>query len=321
MKLPAAVRLLRPGHWIKNLFCFSGVIFSKQLDDAEKLAFSARTFAAFCVLSSAIYVLNDLADRDKDRLHPAKRDRPLASGAVPPAAAWVLVLLLLAGAALVAGLPEPLTPATVGTLGAFVLLQCGYSMGLKHVVILDCLIVAVGFTLRAMAGAFAIGEQQLSPWLVVCSLLVALFLAFSKRRSELAALPVENGGEQVNSRTGELPAGAGEGAPQRPVLQSYSLRFLDQMIAITAAVTILAYILYTVDDRTVEGVHRHLIYTSPLVLFGILRYLYIVYRKGTAESPARALATDFPMVATFLAWCALVYCLLYIFPSVRGPAG
>jgi 4-hydroxybenzoate polyprenyltransferase len=299
------IQIMRPGQWLKNLFCFAGLVFGHQIADPGKVMLAVRIFAAFCLVSSAVYAVNDIADREKDRRHPWKKSRPLAGGAAPVSLAAVLAVLLLAGGAALLLLPAPLPGNALAAVCVYLVLQAGYSLGLKHVVILDCLIIAVGFTLRAMAGAYAV-SVELSHWLEVCSLLVALFMAFAKRRSELAAL------EDLPA-SDAAPAACDSSA--RPVLDEYSLRFLDMLIAVSAAITILSYILYTMDARTMEKVNPHLVYTSPLVLFGVLRYLYLVYKKGAGESPSAALVRDPAMILTFIAWCAMVGALLYGIPA------
>lgn len=286
--MPPLIRLLRPQQWLKNGFVFVGLLFGHAWRDPQLLAQALAAFAAFCLLSSAIYVLNDLADREQDRRHPQKRLRPLASGAVGTSAA-----LALAAACLFAG-------GTLAVLHAgsapwiyllYVLMNLAYSGGLKHVVILDVFIIAAGFMLRILAGTLGIGIAP-SHWLLLCGLMLTLFLGFAKRRAELNVL---------------LDASAGH----RRVLEHYTEPMLDQFIGIAAAGTVISYALYTVSAETV-ALHgtQGLIVTVPFVLYGMLRYLWRLHRHGGGGDPAQELLTDPHLLAASLGWLALVLFLL-----------
>ncbi len=284
----AVVASLRPRQWVKNLFVFAGVIFSQQL--FTPLAWRAlAAFAIFCGLSGAIYLLNDVADAEKDRLHPTKRQRPVASGALPRGGALAIGVGLLA-ASLVAAFALSWRFGLVA-LGYGVLLTA-YSVALKHLVILDVLTVAVGFVLRAVAGAVAI-DVEISGWLLICTVLIALFLALGKRRHEYLTLH-------------------GQAAAHRPVLAEYSEGFLDQMIAVVTASTVTAYALYTMSPETVAKFHTRLLpLTLPFVLYGIFRYLYLLYRRQLGGNPSDLFLTDRALLANTVLWMITLLLLIY----------
>jgi len=299
MSLPRALLVsLRPHQWTKNLFALAALAFSKHLFDADAVARAAAAFAVFCALSGAVYVVNDLADLERDRLHPTKRLRPIASGAlgVPAARAAALVLLVLgvlASAALGAGF-------LVCALG-YLALNLAYSFGLKNVVILDVLAIAIGFVLRAVAGALAI-QVVFSDWLLVCTILLALFLALAKRRHELVTLP--------------------DAASHRAILAEYSPYLLDQMIAVVTASCLTAYAFYTLSPETVAKYRTdRLALTIPFVIYGIFRYLYLVHRKEQGGSPSDVLLTDRPLLAAVALWAVTVVLIVYTAPGVPVPRG
>jgi len=280
---------LRPHQWTKNLVVLAALIFAERLFDGPSLAAAAIAFVIFCLLSGAVYLVNDLVDLDQDRRHPVKRDRPLASGKlshrVAVTAAVVIVAVGLTGAFLLG--------ARFGVAAVvYFVTMTAYSLALKNVVILDVLIVALGFVLRAVAGALAI-DVVFSNWLLVCTLLGALFLALAKRRHELTLLE-------------------GEAAEHRRILGEYSPYLLDQMIAVVTASTLVSYALYTLAQETVDrfGTDR-LIWTLPLVLYGIFRYLYLVHRKEEGGSPTKVLLNDKPILVTVALWAAAVVTLIY----------
>jgi 4-hydroxybenzoate polyprenyltransferase len=287
--LPGAILVsLRPRQWVKNLFVLGGLVFGQQLfTPAAWTALAA--FLVFCGLSGAVYLLNDVVDRDRDRLHPDKRRRPVAAGrlATPTAVAAALVLVAAGlGAALWLSAPFALTAA------AYVALLCAYSAWLKHVVIVDVLAVALGFALRAAAGAVVIGVA-ISGWLLICTILLALFLALGKRRHEVLTL----GGEAVR---------------HRPILGEYSPGLLDQMIAVVTASTLTAYALYTMSPETVARFRTTLMpLTLPFVLYGIFRYLYLLYRRQLGGNPSEIVLRDRPLLANTAAWLAAVLFLMY----------
>ena len=279
---------LRPRQWVKNLFVFAAVIFSQNL--FTPLIWPALgAFAVFCVLSGAIYLVNDLADVDKDRLHPVKRYRPIASGALPRPTAMVLAAVLL-GTSLVGAFRLSFHFGLVAL--AYGVLLVVYSVWLKHIVILDVLTVAVGFVLRAIAGAAAV-DVDISGWLVICTILIALFLALGKRRQEYLTLH-------------------GAAAAHRPVLAEYGEGFLDQMIAVVTASTVTAYALYTMSPETVGKFHTRLLpLTLPFVLYGIFRYLYLLYRRELGGNPSDLLLSDRALLVNTLLWMVALVVIIY----------
>ena len=291
----AVLLSLRPRQWVKNFFVFAGLIFSQSL--FTPLVWPAlAAFAIFCALSGAVYLFNDLADMEKDRLHPTKRRRPIASGALSVPAAVALGVLTLVGS-LVAAYALSARFGVVATVYAALL--TAYSVWLKHVVILDVLTVAIGFVLRAVAGAAAIGVD-ISGWLVICTILVALFLALGKRRHEYLTLH-------------------GDAAAHRPILAEYSESFLDQMVAVVTASTVTAYALYTMSPDTVAKFHtRWLPLTLPFVLYGVFRYLYLLYRRELGGNPSDLLLSDRALLINTVLW--MVALLLIIYGPVWGPA-
>ena len=286
----ALVLTLRPEQWTKNLLVFAGVMFGGRLLEPSAVTSAVAAFAAFCALSSALYIFNDLADRDADKQHPLKSMRPIASGQLSPAIA-AIVGIGLAGGALVAA---TLTRPELGLVAAaYLVLMLLYSAALKHLVIIDVLVIAAGFVLRAIAGAVAVAVP-ISHWLLVCTTLLALFLALSKRRHELTLL--------------------GEGATgHRRILEEYSPYLLDQMIAVVTASTLVAYTLYTTDAETAARLgSRRLGLTIPFVLYGIFRYLYLVHQKRGGGSPSTMLVTDRPLLACVALWALSVAVILYL---------
>lgn len=279
---------LRPRQWVKNLFVFAGVIFSQQM--LTPLAWTAlAAFAIFCGLSGAIYLFNDVADAERDRLHPSKRLRPIASGELSPSTAVAFGALLLAGclaAAFWIGLSFGLVALGYGAL------LTAYSLSLKHIVILDVLTVAAGFVLRAVGGAVAV-EAEISGWLLICTILIALFLALGKRRHEYRSL-------------------ARDAAAHRPILAEYSESFLDQMISVVTASTVTAYALYTMSPETVAKFHTRLLpLTLPFVLYGIFRYLYLLYRRDLGGNPSDLLVSDRALLFDALLWMLATFAIIY----------
>jgi 4-hydroxybenzoate polyprenyltransferase len=297
MSLPRALVLsLRPHQWIKNVVVLAALVFSKHLFDVDAVARAALAFASFCGLASAVYLVNDLADLEQDRLHPLKRARPLASGALAPRAARLSAVGLVA-AALAAS--AWLGPGFLACAAGYLALNLSYSFALKHVVILDVLSVAIGFVLRAVAGAVAIGVH-FSPWLLVCTILLALFLALAKRRHELVTLE--------------------RAADHRQILAEYTPYLLDQMIAVVTASCLTAYAFYTLAPETVEKYRtERLALTIPFVIYGIFRYLYLVHRKDQGGSPTDVLLTDRPLLVA-VALCAIAMVLIvYTAPGLPVP--
>lgn len=287
--LRALFALARPKQWVKNVFVLTALIFSGKVFEPWAIWHTMLAFIAFCIASSAIYFLNDYRDVEEDRKHPRKRTRPLASGALPR---WlglfgfvILAALAMALAVVMLNLP------TAIVVGLYVALNLAYSMGLKHVVIIDVLVISAGFVLRILAGAAALLVVP-STWLVLCGVTISLFLGFTKRRAEVVLL-----GDRA--------------AEHRKVLADYSPAFLDQMIATVTAATIVCYALYTVDVRTQELVgSRALILSVPLGIYGIFRYLYLVYHDKSGGDPTRAVFTDVPLLLTGGIWAVLCTSLI-----------
>jgi 4-hydroxybenzoate polyprenyltransferase len=277
----ALLRALRPLQWTKNLLLFAGIIFSATFDELSRWEHAVVIFAAYCAASSAAYLVNDVQDAELDRRHPVKRSRPIAAGEVSPRAALVAAAAL---ALLALGASFAVNWASGVLLAGFLLLQLAYSTVLKRRLFVGVLAIAGLFVIRASAGALAV-DVRLSPWLVACTGLVALFLALAKRRSELAS---------------------GDAEALRPALHGYTVALLDQLVALAAGATISTYALYTVVTDVPSG----LIATVPLVAFGLLRYLYLVHRRDVAEEPDRVLVTDRPILVTVAAWMIIVILVL-----------
>jgi 4-hydroxybenzoate polyprenyltransferase len=288
--LRALVVSLRPAQWSKNLFVLAPLVFAQGLLDPALVGRGLLAFMVWSAAASSVYLVNDLRDRAKDRLHPLKRLRPIATGALAPAvagaAAAVLAAAALAGAVYLG--------ARFGAfLLAYLLLNLLYSFGLKNLVIVDVMAVAFGYVLRVEGGAAAIGVE-VSAWILLCTIFVALFLAFSKRRHELLLLPQQ-------------------AANQREVLLHYGPTFLDQMINVVTASTLLSYALYTLAPETIEKFGTTaLIYTLPFVLFGIFRYLYLIYQVTDERNPTEAILRDAPSVLNVLLWGAAVIAVIYL---------
>jgi len=283
---------LRPSQWTKNLIIFGALGLGQRLLEPEAIAAAVAAFGIFCVLSGVVYLINDVADREADRLHPIKMHRPIASGAVPTnvalTTAFVLGALALAAAFWLRPLFGVLASSYLGLLAV-------YSGPLKHVVIIDVLTIAIGFVLRAAAGAVAV-KVEISAWLYVLTILLALFLALSKRRHELVLL-------------------ADSATSHRKILEEYSPYLLDQMISVVTASTIVAYAIYTVSPDTVQKFHTNrLALTLPFPLYGIFRYLYLVHQKEGGGSPADTLLNDRPLLVCVALWAVAVALIIY------GPA-
>ena len=283
------VRSLRPSQWTKNLIIFGGLLFGQRLFDLPSVLYASAAFVVFCALSGVVYLLNDVADREADRKHPLKRHRPIASGALPASVALVAAGIIGA-AALSAAFWLRFDFGLFAA--AYVALLALYSGPLKHVVIIDVLTIAIGFVLRAAAGAVVI-DVPISNWLLVVTILGALFLALSKRRHELVLL-----GDEATSH--------------RASLQEYSPYLLDQMISVVTASTLVAYAFYTISAETVEKFHTtHLGLTLPFLLYGIFRYLYLVHQKEGGGSPAEMLLNDRPLLACVALWALAVALIIY----------
>jgi 4-hydroxybenzoate polyprenyltransferase len=285
----AMFSLLRPRQWTKNLFLLAGLVFSGNLFCPPLFGRAVLALVAFCLLSGAVYIINDIVDIEEDRKHARKRRRPLAAGRVQVGPARVIFLLLLAvsfSLALVLGKYFLLVAAL------YFLLVTGYSLYFKHIVILDVFAVAGGFLLRVVAGGVAVGVR-ISPWLLICTLLLALFLALTKRRQEYIVL------------------GTG-GKEHRRVLADYSVAYLDQLIAVVTAATIMAYSLYTFTASPTQD----LMLTIPFVIYGIFRYLFLVHQKSLGGSPEEVLLQDRPLGVSILLWALACVFLLYARPGL-----
>jgi len=280
---------LRPSQWTKNLIIFAGVLFGQRLTDVSAVLAAAGAFVIFCLLSGVVYLINDVMDREADRRHPIKKARPIASGALPVRAALTAAGLIAAGA-LVSALALRPEFGLVALL--YVVLLGLYSWRLKHVVIIDVLTIAVGFVLRAVAGAVVI-PVAVSVWLYLLTILLALFLALAKRRHELVLL--------ADGATGH-----------RRILQEYSPYLLDQMISVVTASTLVAYAIYTVSPETTAKFQTHWLgLTLPFPLYGIFRYLYLVHQKDGGGSPSDMLLTDRPLLICVALWAAVVALIIY----------
>jgi len=280
---------LRPRQWTKNLILLAPLVFSRHLFEMDRALRAAAAFGVFCLLSGGIYILNDVRDIERDRLHPVKARRPLASGALSPRLAWRFAVLLLLGAlALAFWLDLGFALAAL----AYVALHIAYALWIKAIAILDIFAIAGGFVLRAVAGGEAVAVP-LSPWFFICTMLLALFLGLSKRRHELLVLE-------------------GLAAEHRASLAMYTPLLLDQMIALVTAATIVTYALYTLAPETIARLHTDALkYTVPVALYGIFRYLYLVYQKGEGGNPETLLLADRPLLAAILLYGAMVLWILY----------
>jgi len=274
----------RPSHWVKNLIIFAAIIFAKEYKEPEKIGLVILTFAAFCLGTSAVYLFNDVLDRSSDKNHPIKSKRPIASGKGPVGAAFALAAFLLLAGSLLAFV---VNLNTFIALSLYVAINFAYTVYLKHLVIIDVMTIAAGFVLRAVAGGLAI-SVPISPWLLVCTTLLALFLGFGKRRHELSLL-------------------TGRAISHRKSLEHYSIPFLDQMISVVTASTVVAYAFYTLSPEVVEHFHtKWLSATIPFVIYGIFRYQYLLFKRDEGGSPTKLLLTDPPLLICVVLWLGAV---------------
>lgn len=289
-KIKALFFALRPMQWSKNFFVFAALFFSKNLFDAHSLLKACAAFAVFCLLSGSYYIFNDICDRKSDRNHPEKSKRPIASGRLPlPGAVVLMALCAFVSLSSAYFLGSSFCIVCVSAL----LLQIAYSLALKKIVIVDVFVIAVTFVLRVAAGGFAIGVE-ISSWILICSMLLALFLALGKRRQELLL----------------VPAGT---AHLRKVLSDYSFPLLDQMTSVVAASTVITYALYTVSESTLGKFHtQNLIYTIPFVLYGIFRYLYLIHQRKEGGNPENILLSDRPLYICILLYLIIAGVILYV---------
>ena len=274
------LRLMRPHQWVKNSFVLTGLIFGHAWHSPTLVIQAFTAFAAFCLISSTIYVINDIIDIEEDKHHPTKRNRPLPSGKVTISTAAIFAAILGVAGLLLAALASY---KVVIILLIYGLMNLAYSVKLKHIVILDVFIIATGFMLRILAGTLGLGIPP-SQWLLLCGLMVTLFLGFSKRRAEIIVL-------------------SGDKTAHRKVLEEYSPVLLDKMIVITAAGLIMSYSLYTMSAETIL-IHRtaNLVYTVPFVIYGVFRYIYLLHHQRSGGDPSRDLVRDPHMLTVLLAW-------------------
>ncbi len=289
----ALFRCMRPWQYTKNLLVFAALVFARELHDPASVLTAVNAFVLFCMLSSSVYLINDIRDAPEDRMHPEKCDRPIACGALQPSTAAVAAVILASvglGGSFIVNLSLGMVAA--GYFG----LQMLYQVALKQIVILDLFAIAGGFLLRAVAGAEAI-DVEISPWLLICTLLLALFLGLAKRRGEIVLLEEGAGGH-------------------RPTLDLYSLEMLDQLIPVMAASALMAYCLYTISDRTVDQLgSTRLIYTIPFVIYGIFRYIYLVHVHGHGGAPDKTLLTDRPLLINVALYAITAMIIIYLIPD------
>jgi len=290
MEIVPVLKSFRPAQWMKNLFIFAPLIFAQKLLDPLLFFKTLESFLVFCLLSSSLYIFNDLMDIEEDRLHPRKLKRPIASGEISKIQAFFIFFILCLSSLFFAFyLNRYFFIAAL----IYFLLQLAYSIKLKHVIILDILIVSFGFVIRVVAGGLVI-DVPISSWLLICSLLLALFLSLGKRRHELLLL--EN--RALN---------------HRPILRDYSPYLLDQMIVVAAASALIGYCLYAISEETIEKFgSSYLILTTPFVFYGIFRYLFLVHQKRKGGSPEEILIKDIPLLTNILLWIGAVFIILYL---------
>jgi len=289
------LQLLRPNQWIKNLFLFAGLIFGQKLTDAGAVGIALVGFVLLCLTSSLVYVINDIHDRDEDKLHPRKRHRPIASGRISIGAAMVLAVVLLAVGV---GGSWMLNSGFGLVVTAYLFLQLFYTFGFKHAVILDVISIGVGFVLRAVAGAVLV-HVEISPWLVLCTFTLCLFMGFSKRRCELNAL-AENGGTGAQKH--------------RKTLSVYTPELLNHMTTLTAGIAIVGFMLYTIDDRTIGVFGKFaataLLYTLPIVVYAVFRFAVLV-EHGEVDGPTDVVIKDHPFQIAIALWTVAALLIIY----------
>jgi len=287
--LQGLIQSLRPQQWTKNLFVLAALPFGLKLFDTAAVALALAAFVVFCALSGVVYLVNDLYDREADRLHPVKRSRPIAAGVLAPRTAAMAAALIAAGAL---GAALAIGPRFAAAAAAYLTLFYLYTRWLKHLVIIDVLSIAIGFVLRTYAGAVAI-HVPVSDWLLVCTVLLALFLGLSKRRHEITLL-------------------ASGAASHRRILDEYNPYLLDQMIGVVTASTLMAYIIYCTSADTVERFGTHnLVLTIPFPIYGILRYLYLIHRRDGGGNPSELLITDRPLLICVGLWGLVTALVIY----------
>jgi 4-hydroxybenzoate polyprenyltransferase len=284
------IRAMRPTQWSKNGFVFAGILFDQQLTEPEPLARVLVAFVLLCLAASSIYIINDLVDIERDRLHPKKRNRPIPSGQLPirwaVVAAIVLPVIALGGSLF-------LGTALTAVLAAYLVLHIAYSFWLKNIVILDVFAIAAGFILRLVAGIVVIDVTNFSPWLYVCAGLLALFLAIGKRRQELILM-------------------AGEASEYRATYKDYNMPLLDDMLRMVTTGSVLTYMLYTIEAQTIRSNGHRMMLTIPFVVYGIFRYLYLIHVRGKGSAPDELLFEDMPLLGTVVLYGVTILLLLYL---------
>ncbi len=290
--LRAILKTMRPKQWTKNAFVFTALVFDRKLFVPDPFIKTVLAFVFFCLASGVVYLVNDLADMESDRQHPTKRFRPLAAGELSPVVAgWTAGLL---GVAALAG-AFAVDMGLGLILAGYLALQLAYSFLLKHLVIIDVMSVAAGFVLRVAAGVVVVQVERFSPWLYVCTTLLALFIAINRRRHELTLL-------------------AENAANHRRILNEYTVAFLDEMNSMVTAGTVIAYSLYTFSAPNLPSNHAMML-TIPFVLYGLFRYLYLVHVKGEGGAPDELILRDIPLLLTVILWTITVVLILYLFPA------
>lgn len=282
------LQLIRVKQWIKNFFLFAPLIFSHHLFESKFLFIAIKGFISFCFISSVVYIINDISDLEQDKNHPIKKNRPLPAGKISKSTAIIISFILFSGMILTA---YDLNIKFKIAIATYFIINILYSFKLKQIVLLDIFFIAFGFMIRVIAGGWVI-NVYISSWLILTTLFLSLFLAVTKRRSELAV--IDN-----NSST-------------RKVLSDYSINFADQMATISAAGTVISYALYTVSERTKELFHtENLIFTTPFVVYGIFRYLYLVHKKNLGENPTYIITSDLSMIINILLWILASIGIIY----------
>ena len=294
------LKTMRPKQWTKNVFVWAALIFDVKLFDRDPFLRTLATFILFCLISSAVYIINDLVDIGKDRRHPRKRNRPLASGALSPRFAVIGAAIIVVGS-----LPAALAvdraaghtaPLVTLILYGYLALMIAYSFRLKNIVIVDVLTISAGFVLRVAAGVVAVNAIRFSPWMYVCMVLLALFLALGKRRQEIVLLE-------------------GNSGDTRKILEEYNLRFLDEMLALVSSTTVMAYSLYTFSAPNLPPNHLMML-TIPFVLYALFRYLYLIHVKGETDPPDVVVLKDRPLQVDLLLFGLIVFVVFYVVPRI-----
>lgn len=293
--LKSTIKLMRPAQWIKNGFVFMPLVFSGRLFHPEDACRVIGMAIAFCLASSATYILNDYLDMEQDRVHPLKKHRPLASGDLAPWSALITMVFLVAGAFALGSAAHAGTWG-LGLLGAYLVLQVMYSLKLKHILLIDVLTISTGFVIRVLAGALVI-SVMMSSWLFLCTFSVSILLALGKRRHEALILNHD-------------------AVSHRPVLENYSVLLLDQLLQVVTTSTFIFYCLYSVQDHSSAGIRSDmLMITIPMVTYGIFRYMYLIYHKKDGGSPTNLLLTDPPLLSCTIVWLITCITIIYFYPS------